>query len=150
MVPSTLANGLWSLIYSPPSHQFFLRKKEGGIYWRFLKQPILNARTRGISQLASFLNKGVASSHVHSSLYIYIYIYLTSSLFSSISSLLVFRERESSPLWELCFRHLVDLVAFAAVLLLRPSLLKEPSTNFVSHLFSYFILSFTFIFLVDC
>ena len=35
----------------------------------------LNVRTSGISWLASFLNKGVASSPVHSSSYIYIYIY---------------------------------------------------------------------------
>ena len=53
----------------------------------------LNVRTSGISWLASFLNKGVASSPVHSSSYIYIYIYLTSFLIFPISSLLIFKER---------------------------------------------------------
>ena len=50
----------------------------------------LNVRTSGISWLASFLNKGVASSPVHSSSYIY--IYLTSFLIFPISSLLIFKE----------------------------------------------------------
>ena len=89
MVPSASANRLWSLSLGYGFFFFFLRKKEGGIYWWFLEQPILNAKIRGIIQLASFLNKGVASSPVHPSSN----IYLTSSLISPISSFLIIREK---------------------------------------------------------
>ena len=108
MVQLTFDDRLWSLIYSP-FYFFFLfffqRKKEEGIYWWFLEWPILNARTRGISRLALFLNKGVASSPMHFSSY----LYLTSSLISLISSLLILRERA---------RHFEN---FASVILLTSS-----------------------------
>ena len=90
MVPSASTNRLWSLSLGYGFFFFFFRKKEGGIYWWFLEQPILNARTCGISRLAFFFNKGIVLSRMHFSSY----VYLTSSLISFISLLLILRERE--------------------------------------------------------
>ena len=149
MVPLALAHGLWSLICSPLFF-FFFKEKGRGYLLMIPRAANLNVRTSGISWLASFLNKGVASSPVHSSSYIYIYIYISHLLPHFSYFIIADLQRESLSLWELCFYHLADLIAFVAVLLLRLSFLKEPSTHFVSHLFFYFILSFTFIFLVDC
>ena len=107
MTPSALADGLWSLICSLYIYIYIyiFRKKERGIYWWFLEQPLLNARTRGTSWLASFLNKGVASSPVPISSY----IYLTSSLISLISSLLILRERA---------RHFENFASIISLILL--------------------------------
>ena len=80
---------------------------------------------------------------------LYIYIYISHFLPHFFYFIIADLQRESSSLWELCFCHLANLIAFVSVLLLRPSPLKEPSTNFVSHHFFNFILSFTFIFLID-
>ena len=92
---SALADRLWSMICSFFTIIIFslFKKKERGIYRWSLKQPLLNARTCGISQLASFLNKSFALSSVH----FLFYIYLTSSPHSSYF-ILVDLERESSLL----------------------------------------------------
>ena len=140
MASSALADGLWSMIFSFFTIIFCLfRKKERGIYGGSLEQPLLNVRTHGTSQLASFFSKGVTSS----SMRFLSYIYLTSSPHFSYF-ILVDLKRESSLLCLPCFRQLADPIAFAAVILLSSSLLKEPSTNWVS-LFFYFILSFIFV-----
>ena len=113
IAPSTSANRLWSSICS---FFFIFFRKRKGIYGWFLEHPLLNTWTRGTSRLASFLDKGVASSSVHFSPY----IHLTSFLISPISSLLIFREREFvtsrtlllSSCWPrcLCYRSFTQAV----------------------------------------
>ena len=126
IAPSASTNGLWSSIRS--SFLLFiiifcLSKKRDGIYGWFLKQPLLIAWTRGLSGLAPFLDKGVASSSVHFSPYIYLTSFLIFSYF-----IIVDLQRESLSFRELHSCHLANLVAFVTVLLLIPSPLKKPST----------------------
>jgi len=59
MAPSTLADKLWSVICSFYV-LFILYLLEKGVSLMALEQLLLNARTRGIGWLASFLNKSVA------------------------------------------------------------------------------------------
>ena len=124
---SASANGLWSSIhsslFSTIYYYFLFIWKKKGIYGRFLKQPLLIAWTRGLSGLAPFLDKGVASSSVHFSPYIYLTSFLIFSYF-----IIVDLQRESLSFRELHSRHLANLVGFVTVLLLIPSPLKKPST----------------------
>ena len=79
-------------------------------------------------------------------LYIYIYIYLTSFLISPISSLLIFRERASH------FENFAPVILLIPLLLLpffAQAVISLGTDYLVSHLFSYFLLSFI-VFLVDC
>ena len=70
---------------------FFFFEEEGRGYLLMIPRAanIKCQKIRGIIQLASFLNKGVALSPVHPSSN----IYLTSSLISPISSFLIIREK---------------------------------------------------------
>ena len=105
------ANGLWSLIhsslFSTIYYYFLFIWKKKGIYGRFLKQPLLIAWTRGLSGLAPFLDKGVASSSVHFSPYIYLTSFLIFSYF-----IIIDLQSESSSFRELCSCYLANLVAF--------------------------------------
>ena len=114
IAPSASANRLWSSICSFFFIFIFIFfRKRKGIYGWFLEHPLLNTWTRGTSRLASFLDKGVASSSVHFSPY----IHLTSFLISPISSLLIFREREFVTLRTLllssCWPHCLCYRSFA-------------------------------------
>lgn len=75
-----------------------------------------------------------------------LYIYLTSFLISPISSLLIFREKASH------FENFAPVILLTSLLLLTffAQAVISPGTDYlVSHLFSYFLLSFI-VFLVDC
>ena len=120
-LPSSFAaNGLWSSIRS--SFSLFIiiisSKKREDIYEGFLKQPLLFAWTRGLSELAPFLDESVISSSVHFSPYIYISL---SSSFPTISLLLIFKERARHPknfayvvllTLLLCYHPFVETVTF--------------------------------------
>ena len=86
----------------------------------FLEWSLLIAWTRGLSELALFLDKGVASSSMRFSSYIYLSSFLIFSHFIivDLQRVLLFQELHS--------RHLTNFVAF--VLLLRLSPFMEPST----------------------
>ena len=147
IAPSASANELWSSIYSYFFYLLlflFIRKKRGHL-WMFLEQPLLIAWTRGLSGLAPFLDEGVDLSSVHFSPYIYHTSFLIFSYF-----IIVDLQRESSSFQELHSCHLANLVAFVAVLLLRLSPFKKPSTLLGKSPFS-FISSYlsSFFFLVD-
>ena len=134
--------GLWSLICS--TFFFFFKKKRRG--YLLMTPWVANIKCQNTWHKPVGLVSEQGHHFVSSALfsYIYIYIYLSHLLPHFSYFIIADLQRESLSLWEICFRYLADLVAFVAVLLLRLSLLKEPSTNFVSHIFFCFILSFYF------
>ena len=117
---SVIANGLWSLICSSFIIYIFLVK--GAFIDWFLQQPLLNVRTRGASQLASFLDEVVASSTVRFSSY----IYLTSSPYSSH---FILDLRELVVSCTPCFYRPANLIYFVTIVLLKPLFFKEPFTS---------------------
>ena len=139
MTPSALADGLWSLICSLYIY-IYIQEKGKGYLLMIPRAAIIKCQNTWHKPVGLVSKQGRCFV---SRAYFFLYI---SHLLPHFSYFIIADlKRESTSLWKLCFYHLADLVDFVAIILLRPSFFKEPSTNSVSHfllschlLFSFF------------
>ena len=141
MVPSASTNRLWSLSLGYGFFFFFFEEEGKGYLLMIPRAANIKCQNTWHNPVGLISKQGRRFVS-RAPFFQYISHLLPHFSYFIISD----HQRESSSLWELCSRHLANLVTFVAIILLRPSLLKELFANFVSYLFFYFILSFTFIF----